>query len=286
MTEVEKKLEQTESSDVMTDSKAVEEPKNTGSDKETVVEEEFSDAMDEMNIKTAQDLTQVISELKGSVPAMSKEEIVIKPEENDDVKRLEPQDIGLLDTIPEDELNTSLINGEEDDSQIKADIDIPLTTTTPEVVVVNDISAPTEPNSPRPSATDFNIANHFEKIRNSIDLPADRNMADFVTPPTPGLAPPSSMMLNDDIIDDENNDDLPNKSSIEELSAEKVNTSTSTPAPVTVPAGPPKPSNVSTIPLSNIDFDLVKPNFLTPRAQERYGKFISICVCTRMKRKY
>lgn len=255
MTDVEKKQETTEPATVMTDSEpqpitttspepTCPKPETIDKDSDKGAPEEFSDAVDEMNIKTAQDLSQVISQLQGTVISTTTTTTTTSNKQED----VKPSSL--------EELDTSSINGE---FPIKADIDN------------SHISAPSEPDSPRPRATDLKIATHFEQIRTSIDVPSDQNMADFVTPPTPGLAPPSAMMLDDNEHDDNNDGDLPKKSTAEEVVAEKITTSASTPVPVTVAATPAKPTT-SAITLSNIDFDLVKPNFLTPRAQERYGK--------------
>ena len=195
-------------------------------------EDEFADAVDEINIKANQDLSNVISQLQGTVLAnipAGKEEIHIETV-------LEPNDI-VLDTIPEDDVVAIPKNETTEAEEVtEATEDVPL----------DDIHAPSEPSSPRPKATDLQIATHFEQIRRSIDVPAGQNMADFVTPPTPGIAPTS--MLGSE---DENDDDLPKESNEE----------------TTV-----KPSVTNAITLSNINFDAVKPNFLTPRAQEKFGK--------------
>lgn len=252
-----------ETDDVKTEDSKV---NTTAEQKESTVEvpntedDEFADAVDEMNIKTAQDLSKVISELQGTVIAnipAGKEEIVLKSDSEEEVKTLDPSDI-VLDTIPEDDLGSSQIN-EEAPTKDTADIDIPL----------NDasINAPSEPSSPRPRATDLQIATHFEQIRRSIDVPAGQNMADFVTPPTPGIAPESMLGSGDD----DNDDDLhpPKKSSEEGNGTNEVTANGTT--PTTVAAGEIKPSTTNAITLSNIDFDAVKPNHLSPRAQEKFG---------------
>lgn len=241
------------------------EEKESTDDVTNTEEDEFADAVDavdEMNIKTAQDLSKVISELQGTVIAnipAGKEEIILKSENEEEVKTLDPSDI-VLDTIPEDELGSSQINGEAP-TKDEADIDIPL----------NDasINAPSEPSSPRPRATDLQIATHFEQIRRcSIDVPAGQNMADFVTPPTPGIAPPSMLGSGDD----DNDDDLrpPKRTSEEGDDTNKAAASESTPN--TTAASEIKPSTTNAITLSNIDFDAVKPNFLSPRAQEKFDE--------------
>ncbi|CAO3614204.1 unnamed protein product [Mucor hiemalis] len=253
-----------ETDDVKTEDSKV---NTTAEQKESTVEvpntedDEFADAVDEMNIKTAQDLSKVISELQGTVIAnipAGKEEIVLKSDSEEEVKTLDPSDI-VLDTIPEDDLGSSQIN-EEAPTKDTADIDIPL----------NDasINAPSEPSSPRPKATDLQIATHFEQIRRSIDVPAGQNMADFVTPPTPGIAPESMLGSGDD----DNDDDLhPPKKSGEEGNGTNEVTANGT-TPTTVAAGEIKPSATNAITLSNIDFDAVKPNHLSPRAQEKFDE--------------
>jgi hypothetical protein len=229
----------------------------------TQEEDEFSDAVDEMNIKTANDLSKVISELQGTVIAnipYGKEDIDLSQDQDQEVsvKQLEPNDV--LDTIPEDELGSSLINNnKEEESPKEADIDI-------------DLTAASEPNSPRPAAAkDLQIATHFEQIRNSIDVPAGQNMADFVTPPTPGVAPPS--LLGGDDQDDDNDDDLPTLNTTESDGAAIVAAGAAIAA--VNKEEEVKSSATNAITLSNIDFSTVKPNFLTPRAQEKFGKMCS-----------
>lgn len=215
MTNTDKVQELTESLPVMPIAEAVESPQEAVS----IIKEE-ENAVDEMNIKSAQDLSQVITALQGTV---------ISSEEHTDT------------TIPEEtELDSSLING---DSPIKADIDL------------EDISAQSEPDSPRPKPSDLSIATHFEKTRSSIDVPEGQNMADFVTLPSPGLASPSLL-----VSDDENDDDLP-KTSNEKAVVD--------PPTVAAAAAIKPPSDAIT--LFNIDFENVRPNFLSPRAQEKYG---------------
>jgi hypothetical protein len=76
---------------------------------------------------------------------------------------------------------------------------------------------------------------HTESVRKSLDLPADKNMADYVTPPTPGLAPPSTT-------------ELPNEHSDQEH------------------------SQTNTVMPGKIDLKSVSANIMGPREQEKYGK--------------
>ncbi|KAL9539266.1 hypothetical protein PS6_011278 [Mucor atramentarius] len=242
----------------------------------SVSQDEFSDAIDDTNEKTAQDLTNVITALQGTVLAnLPKQEPLVFKEED------QVQDVvdKVLDTIPEMEtsnLGSSLINNTEESSptskaeEDKADIDIPLNDNDSERRGEEDIHAASEPSSPRPQAasvSDLKIATHFEQIRNSIDVPAGQNMADFVTPPTPGLAPPSILSAELGDHDDDNDDDLqPTRSE----SAQIPTSSSSTDA--TAAAAPATTSTSNVIPLSNIDFSTVRPNHLTPRAQEKFDE--------------
>lgn len=237
----------------------------------SVEQDEFSDAIDDSNIKSAQDLSNVISALQDTAIVSTPDEKHVQYDKN--IKLEEEQDDTVLDTIPEiNEFGSSLIKDEQDEApivkdedieeeEVKADIDISL----------NDdgIKAASEPGSPRPTASDLKIATHFEQIRKSIDVPAGQNMADFVTPPTPGVAPASFGQYEGD----DNDDDLhPQKKSGEESEPASVAVANGVHAP-TVAASQPKPaSDSSHIPLSNIDFDEVRPNYLTPRAQEKFGK--------------
>jgi hypothetical protein len=252
----------------------------------SISQDEFSDAIDDTNEKTAQDLSNVISALQGTVMAnlpTKQEPLVFKNEE-----QVQVEVDNVLDTIPEVEINdlgSSLIKPEESsptkkedsvmdkEDDIKANIDIPLNDeeTVIELGGEEDITAGSEPDSPRPRAasmSDLKIATHFEQIRNSIDVPAGQNMADFVTPPTPGLAPPSMLSAElGDQNDDDNDDDLhPTKSESAQISTStsKDGSINGTPASTTT-------STTNVISLSNIDFSTVRPNHLTPRAQEKFG---------------
>lgn len=241
----------------------------------SVSQDEFSDANDDNNEKTAQDLTNVITALQGTVLAnLPKQAPLVFKDEDHQVQDVVDK---VLDTIPEVEisnLGSSLISNTEEESsptskeeEDKADIDIPLNDSDDaDKRGEEDIHALSEPSSPRPQAatvSDLKIATHFEQIRNSIDVPAGQNMADFVTPPTPGIAPPS--MLSAELGDpaDDNDDDLqPTRSESAQIPTSTNNTTAAAPATAT--------SNA--IPLSNIDFSTVRPNHLTPRAQEKFGK--------------
>jgi hypothetical protein len=237
-------------------------------------QDEFSDAIDDSNIKSAQDLSSVISALQDTVIVSLPDEKQVQYDKN--TKLEEEQDDTVLDTIPEiNEFGSSLIKEEEDqedpitneeEEEVKADIDISLNDDNDD----EGIKAASEPGSPRPTASDLKIATHFEQIRKSIDVPTGQNMADFVTPPTPGLAPDSFGQYEGD----DNDDDLhPQKKSNEETNATTVATAAAGVAVTAVAASQPKPAaDSSHIALSNIDFDEVRPNFLTPRAQEKFGK--------------
>ncbi|ORZ12337.1 hypothetical protein BCR42DRAFT_331778 [Absidia repens] len=61
-----------------------------------------------------------------------------------------------------------------------------------------------------------------EAVRKSLDLPADKNMADYVTPPTPGLAPPVTTELPKELSDQEysqTNTVMPGKIDLKAVSA-------------------------------------------------------------------
>lgn len=145
-----------------------------------------------------------------------------------------------------------------------------------------DLTAQSEPDSPRPKPASL----IFEKIKTAIDVPEGQNMADFVTPPTPGVAPPSFLSSDQEeeeetlteiaqvsepapaittdngaAIDDT---DLAVATAAAAAAGAAVNTEGKAAAPVK--------SNSNTISVFNIDFDNVRPNFLSPRAQEKYGK--------------
>ncbi|KAG2194527.1 hypothetical protein INT47_005731 [Mucor saturninus] len=149
-----------------------------------------------------------------------------------------------------------------------------------------DLTAPSEPNSPRPKPSSL----LFENIKTSIDVPEGQNMADFVTPPTPGVAPPSFLASdNEEEEAGKTSAEIPqvsepapavttdNGAAIDDTDvafataaaaaavAAAANTEGTAAAPVL-------PSNSNTISVFNIDFENVRPNFLSPRAQEKYDE--------------
>lgn len=109
------------------------------------------------------------------------------------------------------------------------------------------LKAASEPDSPKPKALKpLEIVT--DQVRTSIDVPAGENMADFMTPPTPGTAPTSTMTLEDieKVVDD--------------LGIHERVSSSET------------KKNPGSVPLSSVDFSRVRPNVLFPRDQEAYGK--------------
>lgn len=238
-----------------------------------VEQDEFSDALDKSEETNNNDLSAVISKLQDSVDALPEAPVPSatgEKEETEDGADPKPYDAGLavLDTIPEveteiNELGSSLIkDGDEQKTgdELATVEDIPLdepssdkkeesssaehpdAPKTEEEDNQEGIRAGSEPGSPIPekkALTDIQIATHFEKIRSSIDVPPGENMADFITPPTPGLQPESSLAdKNDEVLDD-----------LE-----------------------PAKSKSNDITLNNINFENVKANTLSPRQQELFGK--------------
>ncbi|CEP17065.1 hypothetical protein [Parasitella parasitica] len=207
----------------------------------SVSQDEFSDAVDDTSEKAGQDLTNVITALQGAVLTNlpKQEPLVFRSEE--EAENLEP-------LAPKEEDKAAV-----DDTQSKDE----------------GIHAASEPDSPRPKAvsvSDLKIATHFEQIRTSIDVPAGQNMADFVTPPTPGLPPPSMLSAELGDQDDRNNDDLqPTRSESSQIPASTNSTSG-------IAATASTRAATNTIPLSKIDFSTVRPNHLTPRAQEKFDE--------------
>ncbi|KAL0087647.1 hypothetical protein J3Q64DRAFT_1733762, partial [Phycomyces blakesleeanus] len=94
-----------------------------------------------------------------------------------------------------------------------------------------------EPGSPitEDNSTDkLNIVLPTEGFNRALDVPADKNMADFVTPPTPGAAPKSDPSHYDD-----------------ENDCSQI-------------------SNTNVFPIGHIDMKNVKANYMGPRHQEKY----------------
>ncbi|KAI8986389.1 hypothetical protein BDB01DRAFT_785466 [Pilobolus umbonatus] len=108
--------------------------------------------------------------------------------------------------------------------------------------LINSEQTPTDIKDTNKNPNNLKIASHFEQVRSSIDVPPGQNMADFVTPPTPGLPPNFEEEIEDEL----------RKAEIES-------------APPTYPK-----SATSDIPLLRINFDAVRANNKPPRAQEKY----------------
>lgn len=104
-----------------------------------------------------------------------------------------------------------------------------------------NIHAASAPNSPRPTPLD-----------QVIQVPADKNMADYVSPPTPGTSPSNSTRSSH-----EKEETKAKQEDIKEFDINNI-----------------EPSPTNKISLNMIDFEAVKPNFLTPRAQEKFGKHL------------
>jgi hypothetical protein len=106
-----------------------------------------------------------------------------------------------------------------------------------------------EPHTPVPEEQATNTAKkadlsvQVDLLRKSLDLPSDKNMADYVTPPTPGVAPTMSTELPKELQDQDH-------------------------------------SHASTIVPGKIDLKSVSANTMGPREQEKYGKSV-IYVTTR-----
>ncbi|KAG0956889.1 hypothetical protein G6F60_001864 [Rhizopus arrhizus] len=109
------------------------------------------------------------------------------------------------------------------------------------------LKAVSEPNSPKPK-TLKPLEIVTDQVRTSIDVPAGENMADFMTPPTPGTAPTSTMTLEDieKVVDD--------------LGIHERVSSSET------------KKNPGSVSLSSVDFSRVRPNVLFPRDQEAYDE--------------
>ncbi|CAO3608881.1 unnamed protein product [Cunninghamella blakesleeana] len=103
----------------------------------------------------------------------------------------------------------------------------------PGTPVPSDITQePIEPKEKENKKPDLNVQTD---LRKSIDLPADKNMADYVTPPTPGIAPTTSTELPKELKDHDF-------------------------------------SQTNTITPGKVDLKNVLPNTLGPREQEKYDQ--------------
>lgn len=100
-----------------------------------------------------------------------------------------------------------------------------------------------EPHTPVPEEQASNttkksdLSVQVDLLRKSLDLPSDKNMADYVTPPTPGVAPTMSTELPKELHDQDH-------------------------------------SHANTIVLGKVDLKSVSANTMGPREQEKYGKYL------------
>ncbi|KAI7870318.1 hypothetical protein BDF14DRAFT_75857 [Spinellus fusiger] len=96
----------------------------------------------------------------------------------------------------------------------------------------------------------LNVDTTVESVNKSIDVPADKNMADFVTPPTPGVPPTFDTSNFNDELDD---NDIVNTKELDDSDV----------------------SNTNVFSTGNINMKKVKANLLGPRQQEKYGKLVN-----------
>ncbi|KAI8086532.1 uncharacterized protein BX664DRAFT_336077 [Halteromyces radiatus] len=164
-------------------------------------------------------LSMVISALQGTVQQQQQQqqqqqkEVQVTREEDSESK---PDDNGKQElTI---DVNTSATASTGDD------------TSEPSTPVPGDISSDT-PSNKKPELT-----LQTDLLRKSLELPADKNMADYVTPPTPGVAPTTSTELPKELQQDQ------------------------------------EYSQTNTIVPGKIDLKSVSANTLGPREQEKYDQ--------------
>ncbi|KAI8147819.1 hypothetical protein BJV82DRAFT_664174 [Fennellomyces sp. T-0311] len=104
-----------------------------------------------------------------------------------------------------------------------------------DTAAANDLQAESEPSTPVPLPAQFSPQQELTRTeKRRIELPADKNMADYVTPPTPGTPPPSDPAYSDQ---------LPPESPKQKI-----------------------PATAAEVPAEN---GAIKPNILSPREQER-----------------
>ncbi|KAI9272603.1 hypothetical protein BY458DRAFT_508748 [Sporodiniella umbellata] len=107
------------------------------------------------------------------------------------------------------------------------------------------LRAASEPGSPKP--TTHHLQQVTEQMRTSMQVPEGQNMADFIHPPSPGAEPTPSISL-----DEMEKQDLDEAQDLDNTTVKK--------------------ELAGSIPLLNIQFDRVRPNVHTPRAQEEFDK--------------
>ncbi|KAF7721492.1 hypothetical protein EC973_004631 [Apophysomyces ossiformis] len=126
---------------------------------------------------------------------------------------------------------------EEKEKSVSADEQVGTSTKpAPIDTTSHTLEAVSEPGTPVPQeqSEGSDEKTPVENVPKPIEVPADKNMAEFVTPPTPGVPPTRD---SSDLHTEEDE---------------------------------PEFSNTNMFTTGNIDFDNVKPNTLNPRAQEKY----------------
>ncbi|KAI8371607.1 uncharacterized protein BYT42DRAFT_616685 [Radiomyces spectabilis] len=232
-----------------------EEPKSPVEEEQ--VQETFTDAVDEGESQDGTELSQVICALQGSVAASEAKnetkrdketapetsepstaandqeetnEVAVIAVEQDDETAVEPTPTPTPTSVKEQQQQPEEKEEEKDGQKTKespaavAETEVPL-------------SATSEPTTPKPESRKIEgltVMVGTEAIRKSIEVPAGKNMADYVTPPTPGLAPPRE---NSEEHQDATDDNEYSKS--------------------------------SSFTMANIDLKNVGPNTLNPRDQEK-----------------
>jgi hypothetical protein len=167
----------------------------------------------------------VISALQGTVQQQQQKDVKPTPESGDDDKEeAKDEETTKVDTEKANDLAIDTVTTPaEETSQPGSPIpgDVPIEKTE---------DASTAINNKKPD-----LSVQIDAVRKSLDLPADKNMADYVTPPTPGAAPSSSTELPNELRDQDY-------------------------------------SQTNTVVPGKIDLKSVSANTMGPREQEKYGK--------------
>lgn len=204
----------------------------------TDTEDEFADAVDEdddddedeeegdLQAGDAAGLSMVISALQGTVQQQQQQQ-----QQSENIKK------EINSSPTEEEAEGETLKKNENNKKEGLSVDTSATVSTnedsePGTPVPSDIiQEQVESKEKQNKKPDLNVQTD---IRKSIDLPADKNMADYVTPPTPGIAPTTSTEIPKELKDHDF-------------------------------------SQTNTITPGKVDLKNVLPNTLGPREQEKYG---------------
>lgn len=159
-------------------------------------------------------LSMVISALQGTVQQQQQKDVKPTTEDASDDKETKDEETSKADTEKADGLAIDTVTTTPAEEKSQPGSPIPGDIAVEES---EDVSIATTTNNKKPD-----LSVQIDAVRKSLDLPADKNMADYVTPPTPGAAPSSSTEIPNELRDQEysqTNTVLPGKIDLKSVSA-------------------------------------------------------------------